>query len=79
MDQFKNDANFEVHCNTTAREIILQLKSIGKQQNYIIAGIGTSGHIVAIAKRVKERYWKNTKIIGVQPAKGSAIPGIKRV
>ncbi len=79
LNQFENDANFEIHYETTAREIIEQLESIGRTPDFVIAGIGTSGHIAAISKRLKERYGDRVKIIGVQPAPGSTIPGIKRV
>lgn len=79
LNQFENDANFEIHYETTAREIIEQLESVGRVPNFVIAGIGTSGHIAAISKRLKERYGDHVKIIGVQPTPGSVIPGIKRI
>lgn len=77
LNQFENEDNFEAHYRFTAREIDEQLKSIGKRPDVIIAGVGTSGHIGGIAKYFKERY--NTKVIGVVPAKGEKIPGIKRL
>ncbi len=77
LNQFENDDNFEAHYMYTAREIDEQLKSIGKKPKAIIAGIGTSGHIGGLAKYFKERY--DTQIIGVVPAKGEKIPGIKRL
>lgn len=77
LNQFENEDNFEAHYKYTAREIDEQLKSIGKRPDVIVAGIGTSGHIGGIAKYFKERY--DTKIIGVIPAKGEKIPGIKRL
>ena len=77
LNQFENDDNFDAHYRFTAREIEEQLKSIGKTPDVIIAGIGTSGHIAGIASYFKERY--DTQIIGVVPAKGEKIPGIKRL
>ncbi|CAB49296.1 pyridoxal-phosphate dependent enzyme [Pyrococcus abyssi] len=77
LNQFENDANFEAHYYGTARELEEQLRSIDKIPEIIIAGIGTSGHIAGISKYFKERY--ETKIIGVVPAKGETIPGIKRL
>ncbi|MCD6139792.1 MAG: pyridoxal-phosphate dependent enzyme [Thermococcus sp.] len=77
LNQFENEDNFEAHYRFTAREIDEQLKSIGKRPDIIIAGIGTSGHIGGIAKYFKKRY--TTKVIGVVPAKGEKIPGIKRL
>jgi len=79
LNQFENDANFEVHYETTAKEIIEQLESIDRRPDFVIAGVGTSGHIAAIAKRLKEEYGNTVKIIGVQPSCGSIVPGIKRV
>ncbi|AIF69580.1 cysteine synthase [Palaeococcus pacificus DY20341] len=77
LNQFENDDNFEAHYKYTAKEIDEQLKSIGKRPTAIIAGIGTSGHIGGLAKYFKERY--DTKVIGVVPAEGESIPGIKRL
>jgi len=77
LNQFENEDNFEAHYLFTARKIDEQLKSIGKRPDIIIAGIGTSGHIGGIAKYFKKRY--TTKVIGVVPAKGEKIPGIKRL
>ncbi|NJE10699.1 cysteine synthase family protein [Thermococcus sp. MAR1] len=76
LNQFENDDNFLAH-RLTAREIEEQLRSIGKTPDVIIAGIGTSGHIAGIASYFKERY--DTQVIGVVPAKGEKIPGIKRL
>ncbi|KUH33206.1 cysteine synthase [Thermococcus celericrescens] len=77
LNQFENDDNFDAHYRFTAREIEEQLRSIGKTPDVIIAGIGTSGHIAGIASYFKERY--DTQVIGVVPAKGEKIPGIKRL
>ncbi|NJE05444.1 PLP-dependent cysteine synthase family protein [Thermococcus sp. M36] len=77
LNQFENDDNFDAHYRFTAREIDEQLKSIGRTPDIIIAGIGTSGHIAGLAKYFKERY--DTKVVGVVPAKGEKIPGIKRL
>ncbi len=77
LNQFENDDNFLAHYSVTAKEIEEQLRSIGKEPDVLIAGIGTSGHIAGMAKYLKERY--DTKVIGVVPAKGEKIPGIKRL
>lgn len=77
LNQFENDDNFEAHYRYTAKEIDEQLKSIGKKPDVIMAGSGTSGHIGGLSKHFKEKY-KDVKVIGVVPAKGEKIPGIKR-
>ena len=80
LNQFENDNNFEAHYKLTAKEIDEQLKSINSSPpKAIIAGVGTSGHIAAISRYFKERYGDKVKIIGVVPAKGEKIPGIKRL
>ncbi len=77
LNQFENDDNFEAHYRFTAREVEEQLKAVGKEPDVIIAGIGTSGHIAGLAQYFKERY--GTKVVGVVPAEGEKIPGIKRL
>ncbi|NJE76977.1 cysteine synthase family protein [Thermococcus sp. ES12] len=77
LNQFENNDNFDAHYRFTAGEIEEQLRSIGKTPDVIIAGIGTSGHIAGIASYFKERY--DTTVVGVVPARGEKIPGIKRL
>ncbi len=80
LNQFWNDDNFEAHYKYTAPEIEKQLEVINKNPpTAIVAGIGTSGHISALSKYFKEKYGGRVKIIGVVPAKGDKIPGIKRL
>ena len=78
LNQFENDDNFNSHYLFTAREIDEQLKSVEKKPDVIVAGCGTSGHIAAMCKYFKEKY-PGTRIIGVVPARGEKIPGIKRL
>lgn len=79
LNQFVNDANFEVHYLHTAKEIDEQLLSVNlSPPKAIIAGIGTSGHISAISKYFKGKYGRDVKVIGVIPKRGESIPGIKR-
>ncbi|RLE68739.1 MAG: hypothetical protein DRJ43_05055 [Thermoprotei archaeon] len=54
LNQFENDANPEAHYETLALEILEQLESIGRKPDFVIAGIGTSGHIYAISRRMRE-------------------------
>ncbi|MCD6369505.1 MAG: PLP-dependent cysteine synthase family protein [Thermoproteales archaeon] len=78
LNQFKNDANFQSHYEYTGKELVEQLKSIGRKPTCLIAGIGTSGHIAALSMRLREAFG-DVKIVGVQPRKGESIPGIKRI
>jgi len=79
LNQFENDANFKVHLKYTARELDRQLESIGIKPDYIIGGLGTSGHMSAISFYFKSRYGDSVKVVGVQPAQGHVIPGIRRI
>lgn len=78
LDQFNNPVNLLAHYNTTAKEIDEQLTSQGLTPQRIIATMGTGGHIAGISKYFKEKYGDEIEIIGVQPAEGSRIPGLKR-
>jgi len=63
-DQFANEENWKAHYRTTAEEIWEQTN--GKITHFV-AGIGTSGTLMGVARRLKE-YNQNIKIIGVQPS-----------
>ncbi len=78
LNQFENPANPNGHYEATAAEIIGQLESVGRRPRVFIAGLGTGGHISGIGRRLKERFG-DVYVVGVQPARGSVIPGIKRV
>ncbi len=77
-DQFHNELNIIAHYETTAREIDEQMRSINRRVERIIASMGTGGHAVGIGKYFKDKYGDSVEVIGVVPAKGSRIPGIKR-
>ncbi len=62
-DQYNNDANWRAHYETTAVEIINQTS--GKLTHFV-AGLGTTGTFVGVAKRLKE-FNPKIKTIAVQP------------
>jgi len=74
-DQFNNPANILAHYNTTAKEIWEQTK--GKITHFV-AGIGTTGTLMGIAKRLKENN-PEIKIIGVEPHLGHKLQGLKNL
>lgn len=51
--QFSNPDNVEAHELTTGEEIVNQLKKIGKKADAVVAGVGTGGTVMGIAKRLK--------------------------
>ncbi len=65
MDQFANNINWKTHYQTTAREIWEQTNG---RITHFVAGIGTSGTIMGVGRRLKELNPK-IQIVGVQPSK----------
>lgn len=52
--QFSNEDNVEAHYRTTGEEIVKQLAALGLKPEAVVAGVGTGGTIMGIARRVKE-------------------------
>ena len=73
-DQFSNPANPLAHYETTGAEIIEDFPY--NRIDVLIAGIGTGGTIVGIARRLKEKY-PNIKVIGVEPPPEDSIQGLR--
>ena len=74
LDQFNNQDNANAHFMTTGPEIWQQ--SQGKITHFV-SSMGTTGTIMGVSKYLKSCNADIT-IIGLQPADGSAIPGIRR-
>ncbi len=72
--QFDNPNNPLTHYNGTGVKIIKQVPDI----THFVAGIGTGGTLMGIAKRLKE-YNKNIKIIGIEPQLNHKIAGLKNM
>jgi cysteine synthase B len=72
-NQFANQANVLAHYETTAAEI---WRDTDGKVTHFVAGIGTSGTLMGVSKRLKE-FNPDVKIIGVQPEVGTAIQGLK--
>jgi cysteine synthase B len=64
-DQFANEMNWKTHYETTGEEIWEQTE--GKITHFV-AGIGTSGTIMGVARKLKERK-RGIQIVGVQPSR----------
>lgn len=69
--QFENPANIEAHCQTTAREI---LTDFPEGLDYLIAGVGTGGHISGCAEVLK-REFPRLKVYAVEPQESSVLSG----
>ncbi len=70
--QFDNPANTEIHRQTTAQEIINDFSESGL--DYVITGVGTGGHITAIAEVVKKAI-PGLKVFAVEPALSPILSG----
>lgn len=74
-NQFDNPANVRSHYETTGVEILQQTKG---EINAFVAGMGTTGTLMGVGKRLKEHN-PDIKIIGVEPPKGHRIQGLKNM
>jgi len=74
-DQFSNLANIKAHYETTGEEIIDDMDG---DLTHFIAGMGTTGTLMGVSKRLKE-HDEDIKIIGVEPKKDYEIQGLKNM
>ena len=74
-NQFDNQANVLAHYETTGKEIIEQT---GGKITHFVAGMGTTGTLMGVGKRLKE-FNKDIKIIGVEPVLNHRIQGLKNM
>jgi len=74
-NQFENENNVLAHYETTGPEIFSQTKG---EINIFVAGIGTGGTLMGVAKYLKERK-PEIKIVGVEPIVGHKIQGLKNM
>jgi len=74
-NQFDNDANVKAHYETTGKEIIEQTEG---RITHFVAGMGTTGTLMGVSKRLKE-FNKDITIIGVEPVLHHRIQGLKNM
>ena len=70
--QFDNAANFRVHAETTAQEILSDFAD--SPVDVIITGVGTGGHITGCAEVLKAK-WPDMKAYAVEPELSPVISG----
>lgn len=69
--QFENEANPEIHRNTTAQEI---LNDFPDGLDYLITGVGSGGHITGVGEVLKSKF-KDLKVYAVEPENSPVISG----
>ncbi|MFH1101098.1 MAG: cysteine synthase family protein [Methanobacteriota archaeon] len=74
-NQFENEHNVLAHYETTGPEIFAQTNG---KINVFVAGMGTTGTLMGVGRYLKEQK-PGIRIVGVEPAKGHAIQGLKNM
>ncbi|HGY0991791.1 TPA: cysteine synthase CysM [Aeromonas salmonicida subsp. pectinolytica] len=74
LDQFNNPANPDAHYQSTGPEIWRQSEGA---VTHFVSAMGTTGTIMGVSRYLKEQN-PAVQVIGLQPAEGSQIPGIRR-
>lgn len=74
-NQFENPYNVEAHYMTTGPEILQQT---GGDIDMFVAGMGTTGTLMGVSRRLKE-YNPKIQVVGVEPVEGHAIQGLKNM
>lgn len=70
--QFSNEANPNAHYAATAPEIWAQLESIGLKPDAFVAGVGTGGTIMGVAKFMREKD-AHIKLHPLEPAESPTL------
>ena len=73
LNQYKNPANPDAHYRTTGPEIRRQTEGT---VTHFVAGLGTCGTITGTGRFLKEQR-KEVRVLGVHPAPGHDIPGVR--
>ena len=74
LDQFSNPDNPLAHYRSTGPEI---WRDTGGRVTHFVSAMGTTGTIMGTSRYLKEMS-PAVRIVGVQPAEGASIPGIRR-
>ena len=54
--QFDNAANVQAHYETTGPEITAQLATLGRKPTAFVAGVGTGGTVMGVARHLREAF-----------------------
>jgi cysteine synthase A len=73
-DQFANQLNVECHYRTTGQEILRQLRAESKVPGAFVAGVGTGGTLMGVARALREVNPK-VAIVAVEPEESAVMTG----
>ena len=73
-DQFSNDLNTECHYETTGQEIVKQMDAESVSPHAFVAGVGTGGTLMGIARALREVSHK-IFVAAVEPAESAVMSG----
>jgi len=74
-DQFSNPSNVLAHYETTGPEV---LKQTNGEVDVFVAGMGTTGTLMGVSRKLKE-HDPRIRVIGIEPPLGHAIQGLKNM
>lgn len=69
--QFDNEANVEVHAQTSAQEVI---DDFPDGLDALVTGVGTGGHITGVGRVLKAR-WPRVQVLAVEPSRSAVLSG----
>ncbi|MBZ9619811.1 cysteine synthase CysM [Psychroflexus lacisalsi] len=74
FNQFANEDNWKAHYKTTGPEV---WRDTDHKVTHFVSSMGTTGTIMGTSRFLKEKN-KDIQLIGVHPAEGTKIPGIRK-
>jgi cysteine synthase B len=74
FNQFGNEDNWKAHYKTTGPEV---WRDTDQKVTHFVSSMGTTGTIMGTSRFLKEKNI-NIQLIGVHPAEGTKIPGIRK-
>ena len=73
-NQFSNQLNVECHYRTTGQEIIRQLRAERRVAEAFVAGVGTGGTLIGVAKALREVN-PTVRVVAVEPEESAVMSG----